>query len=195
MHMRRAIFYKCISKTMKCYNAGEKTMVGLRKIVTLLATTMVVLCLVGIASPAFAQSFGGKDIPKAANMGANANANMGMSKGMPMANQGGMSKGMPMANQGGMSKGMPMANQGGMSKAANAGGMDKYGSSNMGANVGGMAKSMPQANMGMSKGMPLSSNMGANANANANAGGMSKGMTKGGYGGSDMGSVGLGSDY
>jgi hypothetical protein len=149
-------------------------MVGLSKIVTLLATTMVVLCLVGIANPAFAQSFGGKGIPQASNMGANVNANMGLSKA---------------ANAGGMSKSMPMANEGGMSKAANAGGMDKYGSSNMGANVGGMAKSVPQANMGMSKGIPQSSNMGANANANA--GGMSKGMTKGGYDSSDMGSVGL----
>ncbi len=53
---------------------------GLSKIVTLLATAMVVLCLVGIATPAFAQDISSKGMANA--------------KGMPQAN----AKGMPQAN-------------------------------------------------------------------------------------------------
>ena len=78
-------------------------MVGLSKIVTVLVTAMAVLCLAGIAGPAFAQTYSdpmyggkgiassnvgmGKGIPQTANVGANANA--GLSKGVSKGGYGG----------------------------------------------------------------------------------------------------------
>lgn len=79
---------------------------GLRKMATLLAAVMVVACLIGIATPAFAQMYGGKGMPQAANIGAN--ANMGMGKSIPQASNLGLGKGMPQANVP-MGKGIPQA--------------------------------------------------------------------------------------
>jgi hypothetical protein len=72
---------------------------------TLLKTAMIVLCLIGVATPAFAQMYGDpKGIPMESNMGAN--ANMGMSKSIPMG------KSMPESTNMGMGKGMAKSDMG-----------------------------------------------------------------------------------
>lgn len=54
---------------------------------TLLKTAMVVLCLIGVATLAFAQMYGDpKGIPMESNMGANANMSLG--KGMAKGDMG-----------------------------------------------------------------------------------------------------------
>ena len=121
-------------------------MARISKIVTLLTTAMVVLCLVGIATPAFAQYYGGKGIPAS-------NANIA-------ANQGGLSKSANVAaDQGGLSKTANVAaNQGGLGKglgkSGGYGGDISYGSNagaNYGANQGGLSKTANQG--GLSKGL------------------------------------------
>jgi len=137
-------------------------MVGLSKIVTVLVTAMAVLCLAGIAGPAFAQTYsdpmyGGKGI---------ASSNVGMGKGIPQTAN------MAANANAGMSKG---GYGGGYSAAPSA-----YGST--AANVGGYGgKGIASSNVGMGKGIPQTANVGANANA-----GLSKGVSKGGYGGYGM---------
>jgi len=106
---------------------------GLRKMATLLTAVMVVACLIGIATPAFAQMYGGKGMPQAANIGAN--ANMGMGKSIPQVSN--LGKGMPQANVP-MGKGIPQAaNFGananmGLGKGMGQGGGYGFGSSEMG---------------------------------------------------------------